>query len=111
MAASTPPSTRPMNEPARAAIWFTPMAMPRSEVGKASVRMAAELAMSMAPPIPWIIRNTISSIAPARPVLQVSDRAMEARVNTAKPRLYMRTRPNMSPTRPRVTTSTAVTSR
>jgi hypothetical protein len=31
-------------------------------------------------------------------------------VNTAKPRLYIRTRPYMSPTRPKLTTSTAVTS-
>ena len=32
-------------------------------------------------------------------------------VKTAKPRLYIRTRPNMSPSRPRLTTSTAVTTR
>ena len=34
---------------------------------------------------------------------------MEKNVKTAKPRLYMRTRPNMSPMRPKLTTSTAVT--
>ncbi len=34
---------------------------------------------------------------------------IEPTVKTAKPRLYMRTRPNMSPTRPRLTTSTAAT--
>ena len=35
---------------------------------------------------------------------------MENTVKMAKPRLYMRTRPNMSPSRPKLTTSTAVTS-
>ena len=37
--------------------------------------------------------------------------AIEATVKMAKPALYMRTRPNMSPIRPSVTTSTAVTTR
>ena len=49
--------------------------------------------------------------APAAPVNQVTDSRMENTVNTAKPRLYMRTRPYMSPTRPKLTTRTAVTSR
>src|SRR5580658_426463 len=49
--------------------------------------------------------------APAAPVNQVTDNRMETTVNTAKPRLYIRTRPYMSPTRPKLTTRTAVTNR
>ncbi len=55
----TPPSTRPMNDPAIAATMLVPRAMPRCRGGKASVRMALELARSMAPPIPWSTRITI----------------------------------------------------
>ncbi len=91
--ASTPPSNSPANEPTRAAIWLTPRAMPRWLAGKASVRMAAAFAISSAPPTAWTMRNAISSIAPAGPVLQVSDSATEAAVNTTKPRRNMRTRP------------------
>ncbi len=36
---------------------------------------------------------------------------MDATVNTANPALYIFTRPNMSPNLPKVTTSTAVTTR
>ena len=53
----------------------------------------------------------ISHIAPAEPCIQVTDSRIENSVNTAKPRLYILTRPNMSPTRPNDTTSTAVTTR
>ncbi len=48
-----------MNEPLKAAAWLTPRARPRWSSGKASVRMAAELAMSMAAPTPWKMRMTI----------------------------------------------------
>jgi hypothetical protein len=87
------------------------MARPRSSVGKASVRMAVELAISSAPPMPCTIRHTMSHMAAEPPWPGVSDRAIEAAVNTANPPLYIRTRPNMSPSRPNVTTSTAVTTR
>ena len=56
MGASSPPRIRPTNDPLKAAAWFTPSAMPRWSSGKASVRMAAELAISMAAPTPWKIR-------------------------------------------------------
>ena len=52
-----------MKVPLKAAAWLTPRAMPRWLAGKASVRMAAELAISMAAPTPWKIRMTISQIA------------------------------------------------
>src|SRR5438270_9799998 len=54
---------------------------------------------------------TMIQIAADEPVIQVMLSRIEKTVNTAKPRLYMRTRPYMSPTRPRLTTSTLVTSR
>ena len=63
--ARMPPRTSPMNVPLMAAAWLIPMAMPRWPAGKASVRMAAELAISMAAPTPWKIRSTISQIPAA----------------------------------------------
>ena len=92
-----------------AATLLMPRPRPRWWAGKASVMMADELAKSIAPPTPWPTRMTMSQIAPAVPVSQVTARRTEKAVNTAKPRLKIFTRPNMSPTRPRVTTSTAST--
>jgi len=93
------------------ATWFRPSASPRSLAGKASVRMALELASSIAPPTPWKIRMT-TRYQPARePCIQLTDSRMENRAKIAKPMLYIRTRPYMSPRRPKVTTSTAVTTR
>lgn len=109
--ASDPPATRPTKVPATQAMLLIPMAMPRWWAGKASVTMAVELAISSAPPIPWTTRMTMSSTAPAAPAPGVSERAIEARVKMANPALYIRTRPNMSPMRPNVTTSTVVTTR
>ncbi len=72
--------------------------------------MAAEFAMSNAPPMAWNILKMTSSRAPAEPVLQTHDRRIAPTVNQAKPRLYILTRPNMSPMRPTVTTTAADTS-
>ncbi len=66
-AASSPPSSSPTNCPEMPAIWFTPSAMPRLPAGNASVRMAAALDISMAPPSAWISRQPISHIAPLLP--------------------------------------------
>ena len=110
-AASRPPATRPMNMPASAAIWLVPRAKPRRSGGKASVRIAAELAISIAPPIACRNRHPISHSAPPLPWNGSNDSRIDATVNTTKPWLYIRTRPNMSPSRPRFTTSTACTSR
>ena len=76
-----------------AAAWLTPMAMPRRSGGKASVKMAAELAINMAAPTPWKMRMTISQMPPAWPVSQVTLSSTEKKVKTANPRLYVRTRP------------------
>ena len=92
-----------------AATLLMPRPRPRWWAGKASVMMADELAKSMAPPTPWPIRMVMSQMAPAVPVSQVTASRTEKAVKTAKPRLKIFTRPNMSPTRPRVTTSTAST--
>ena len=90
-----------------AATLLIPSPRPRWLAGKASVMIADELAKSIAPPTPWPMRMAISHTAPGCPCSQVTDSRMEKTVNTAKPRVYIRTRPNMSPTRPRVTTRTA----
>ena len=92
-----------------AATLLMPRPSPRWSAGKASVMMADEFANSMAPPTPWPSRMRMSQMAPAEPVSQVEARRMENRVNTAKPRLKILTRPYMSPTRPSDTTSTAST--
>ena len=109
--ASNPPITRPRNDPAIPATWLSPSARPRWSTGKASVRIALEFAISIAPPTPCSTRIAISHSAPAVPCIQVTDSSTENAVNTANPALYMRTRPTMSPRRPKVTTSTAVTTR
>ena len=49
---STPPISRPRNEPATAATILTPSAMPRWVAGNASVRTADDDAINMAPPTP-----------------------------------------------------------
>src|SRR3977135_2864645 len=63
-AASTPPSSSPANFPEIPAIWLTPSAMPRLFAGKASVKIAAEFAISIAPPNACTNRQPISHSAP-----------------------------------------------
>ena len=109
--ASSPPTTRPMNAPAMPAITLTPIAKPRCAAGNASVRIAAEFAVSSAPPMPCTTRHDDQPQRALDPVHGHSESASDATLNTAKPALYMRTRPYMSPRRPNVTTSTAVTTR
>ena len=84
---SSPPTTRPMKDPAIPATWFRPRASPRWSGGKASVRIAAEFANSIAPPTPCSTLMRISHSTPAVPCIQVSDSTTENSVNTAKPRL------------------------
>lgn len=103
--------SNPRNCPARAVIWLMPSAIPRCPDGNASVRMAAELAVSIAPPTACTTRKPISQSAPEPPLNGSSDSASEAAAKIAKPMLYMRTRPNMSPSLPSATTRTAETSR
>jgi hypothetical protein len=100
-----------MTLPLIAASELIPSASPRWWDGKASVRMAFALANTMAPPTPWNTRMTMSQMAPSVPDIQVTVSSREKKVNTAKPRLYILTRPYMSPNRPKLTTSTLVTTR
>ena len=86
-AASRPPATRPTNCPARPATWLVPSAKPRRSAGNASVRIAAELAISMDPPTACSTRQPISHMAPRPPWNGSKESRMEARVNTAKPAL------------------------
>ena len=97
--------------PASAAIWLVPSANPRRSAGNASVRMAAELAISMEPPKAWRNRQPISHMAPCGPWNGSNDSRIDAAVNTTNPALYIFTRPNMSPSFPRFTTRTAWTRR
>ena len=64
-----------------------PSAMPRCRAGKASVRIAAEFAISIDPPNACTIRKPMSHSAPLAPVNGSSESAIEASVNTTKPRL------------------------
>lgn len=109
--ASSPPATSPRNCPASAVIWLTPKAVPRCSRGKASVRIAAEFAVSIAPPTACTTRQPISHSAPPPARNGSNDNATEATLKITNPTLYIRTRPNMSPSRPSVTTRTAETSR
>ncbi len=84
---STPPISRPRNEPATAATMLTPSAMPRWLEGNASVRIAEDDDISIAPPTPWITRQPISQIAPPSRWNGSKDSAMAARVKTTKPML------------------------
>ena len=70
--ANTPPRTRPMKDPLMPATWLIPRAIPRSFSGKASVRIAAELAINIAAPTPWNTRITTSQIAAAAPDIHVT---------------------------------------
>ncbi len=56
-------------------------------------------------------RQAISQTAPPPSWKGSKDNATAAMVKTMKPRLYIRTRPYMSPRRPKGTTRTAVTTR
>ena len=87
IAASRPPSSSPTNCPEIPAIWLMPSAMPRLLAGNASVKIAAEFAISIAPPKACTNRQPISHMAPWVPVSGSRDSAIEASVKTTKPRL------------------------
>ena len=55
----TPPRISPMNDPEVAATMLMPRAKPRWLMGKASVRMALELAINNAEPTAWQTRPPI----------------------------------------------------
>jgi hypothetical protein len=85
--ARSPPATRPMNCPAMAAIWFVPSASPRCSAGNASVRIAAEFAVSIEPPTACRTRHPMSHIAPLPAEKGSNDSRIDAAAKTAKPTL------------------------
>ena len=78
--ASRPPRIRPTNIPLTPTMLLIPSAMPRWLEGKASVRIAAELASRQAPPIPWTSRKPTRKRAPLVPVIQSIASISEATV-------------------------------
>jgi hypothetical protein len=87
IAARTPPATSPMNWPAMAATWLMPRAKPRWSTGNASVRIAAEFAVSIEPPSACTTRQPISHCAPCAPMNGSNDSRIDAAVKTTKPPL------------------------
>ncbi|CAM5664047.1 hypothetical protein KAURM247S_02355 [Kitasatospora aureofaciens] len=76
-----------MKDPAMPATMLTPSAVPRCRAGKASVMIAAELAISIEPPTACTTRQPISHSAPGPPCSGSRDRATEVRVKIRKPAL------------------------
>ncbi len=72
------------------------------------MRIGAALANTIAPPTPWPTRMKMSQSAPDEPWSQLTDNRTENAEKTAKPSVYILTRPYMSPIRPKLTSSTAV---
>ena len=64
-----------------------PRAKPLWSEGNASVRMAAELAISIDPPTAWSTRQPISQTAPCAPLNGSKESRIEATVKTMKPAL------------------------
>ncbi len=100
-----------MKDPPIAATPLMPRANPRSFAGNASVKIALEFANKNAPPTPWPTRMAMIHNAALVPVSHVTERRMENTVKIANPKVNIRTRPKMSPTRPKLTTRTEVTSK
>jgi hypothetical protein len=91
--ASMPPRTSPMNIPLNGrrlvdAHGHAPL-FHRERVGQDGGRVRHQHGR----PDPWKIRITINQIPAAWPDIHVTVRRSEKNVKTAKPRLYMRTRP------------------
>ena len=97
MPARAPPTNSPRNDAKVPAMMLNPSAVPRCDTGKASVRIAVELAMSIAPPTPWTSRSAMRTSAPLGPVTGENANPIDATVKTRKPALYIFTRPNWSP--------------
>ena len=72
------------------------------------MRIGAAFAKTIAPPTPCPTRITISQSAPLGPWSHVNDNRIEKTEKTAKPSVYIFTRPYMSPMRPKLTSRTAV---
>jgi len=95
----------------RAVFWLTRGPCRAGSIGNASVRIAAEFRRQHRTTDGLHDAQQNQPQRPACPVNGSRESASEARLQMRKPRLYMRTRPKMSPSRPSDTTMTAETSR
>ena len=103
---SAPPSSGPMPRARAETPAQMPSALGRSAVGKTEETMASDSPSSGAAPRPWIRRPATSTSS----WLAVAQTA-EPSANRPMPIRKTRRRPNMSPSRPAVTTVAASTSR
>ena len=103
---SAPPASGPIASATAETPAQTPSARACSEAGKALQTIASESGNIGAAPIPCRIRPAISvSWLPAAP------ESTEPSAKTTMPPRKSRLRPNMSPSRPAVTTKTVIASR
>jgi len=96
----------PRTAPALQPMPLNPYALPRSWGGKRSAITAPLLAVTRAPPIPCSTRKPIID-EPS----QESAQSAEPMMKTMNPASYIRTRPNMSPSRPTWVASRVMTRR
>ena len=98
---SRPPTTGPIPSAMPEMPAHRPSARPRSGPLKVFVMIESDPGIRNAAPAPWMLRNATSSlIDPDSPA------PIEPSVNTTRPARNMRLRPNTSPSRPPVTSST-----
>ena len=97
-----PPTTGPIERASAETPAQVPIALPRSEAGKAWVTMERVAGIISAAPTPWTAREAISiSELAARPAVA------EVTAKTITPSRNIARRPKMSPSRPPVAISTA----
>jgi len=107
---SRPPIVGPIAVPSAARVMMTPMAFPFMSIGIYAVTIAGAIAVIMAPPIPWKIRDTTRSgnelnMSGSRP------HAREPRVKMMNPDRNTFLNPMISETLPKIRTQPAMTSR
>ncbi len=99
---STPPTSGPIATAPPIVAPQTPNAVARSRPVKAWARIASEVANSIAPPIPWTARASVSIVGVvARP------QASDAPENRTRPITKTRRRPMMSATDPEISSRDA----
>ena len=97
-----PPTTGPIDSARAETPAQVPIALPRSEAGKALVTIESVAGIISAAPMPWTAREAISiSELTARPAVA------EVRAKITTPSRNIDRRPKMSPRRPPVAISTA----
>ena len=92
---STPPSTGPSADDTSATTAISASPRPRCSGGNTSTVIANPSGARMPAPMPWITRKTISHSTD-----QAAAQRPEPIVNTVRPRMKKRLRPNWSASRP-----------